>query len=110
MNLYAQGTINVDAFKLDSDTGTFRNMSMMGILYAWKGINIFAGNSGSNSRFDLTGEMVAYGGDPSGPPVPGVAKTTIHANNSTVIFDPSYVANLLQSGPFSFQILAWHEF
>ncbi|MBX3172131.1 MAG: hypothetical protein KF760_32300 [Candidatus Eremiobacteraeota bacterium] len=110
LNLYAQGTINIDAFKLDADSGTFRNITMKGILYAWQGVNIFAGNSGSNSRFDLTGEMVAYGGDPTGPPVPGVAKTTIHANNSTIIFDPSYVANLLESGPFSFQILAWHEF
>lgn len=110
LNLYAQGTINVDAFKLDTDTATFRSMSMKGILYAWQGVNIFAGNSDSNSRFDLTGELVAYGGDPTGPPVPGVAKTTIHANNSTIIFDPSYVANLLETGPFSFQILAWHEF
>ncbi|MBN9419492.1 MAG: hypothetical protein J0I12_28815 [Candidatus Eremiobacteraeota bacterium] len=110
LNLYAQGTINVDAFKLDSTSGTFRNITMQGILYAWNGVNILAGKSGGNSRFELTGEMVAYGGDPSGPPVPGVAKTTIHANSSKIIFDPSYVASLLQGGPFSFQILAWHEF
>lgn len=110
LNLYAQGNINIDAFRLNANNGTFRNFAMKGILYAWEGVNIFAGNSASNSRFNLTGELVAYGGDPSGPPVPGLAKTTIHANNSTIIFDPSYVANLLQGGPFSFQVVAWHEF
>lgn len=110
LNLYAQGTITVDAFKLDAISANFRNFSMQGILYAWRGINILAGNSSSHSRFQLTGEMVAYGGDPSGPSLPGAASTTIRANESSITFDPSYVAGLLQNGPFSFEVLAWHEF
>ena len=110
LNLYAQGSINIDAFKLDRTTGGFRNIAIRGILYAWQGVSIFAGRSGGNSQFNLTGELVSYGGDPSSDPLAGSARTTIQANNSTITFDPSYVAGLLHSGPFTFQVLGWHEF
>lgn len=110
LNLYAQGTITIDAFQLDTSNAAFRNISLRGILYAWRGVNILAGNQGGNARFDLTGQLVAYGGDPAGAPQPGLAQTTIRANPSRIVFDPSYVAGLVSSGPFSFHTLAWHEF
>lgn len=111
LNLYAQGTINLDAFKLDpSGAGSFHGINLNGILYSWQGINVFAGNSTTSADFHMRGSMVAYGGDPAGAPVVGAARTNIKARSANILFDPSYVASLVAGGPFSLQVVSWHEF
>ncbi len=111
LNLYAQGTITIDAYKMDpSGTGSFHGVNLKGILYSWQGINVFAGNSTTSADFNMRGSMVAYGGNPAAAPVVGGAATNIKARSASIVFDPSYVASLVAGGPFALQVVSWHEF
>ena len=111
LNLYAQKTITIDTFKLDSaGSSEFRGISLAGIVYAWQGVNIYAGNSTASGPFTLKGSIVSYGGDPASAPLAGSAKTNIRASSADIQYDPALATNLLQSGPFLLQTVSWHQF
>ncbi|MBN9419656.1 MAG: hypothetical protein J0I12_29640 [Candidatus Eremiobacteraeota bacterium] len=110
LNLYAQGNITIDAFQLDSTGGQFRSFNLAGIVYAWNDVNVLMGNSSGGGSFSLKGGLVAYGGDPSTTAVAGQGKATLQAAAMSLTYDPSYMADLLSSGPFDLDIQSWHEF
>jgi hypothetical protein len=113
LNLYAQGSITVDAYDLDATSGgTFHSVKLQGVVYAWKDVTVLAANSSGTSTgpFTLKGSLVAYGGDPAGTSTAGVGNVTIQAGSMDVTYDPSYVAGLAPTGPFAMKVLAWHQF
>ncbi|MBX3170689.1 MAG: hypothetical protein KF760_25010 [Candidatus Eremiobacteraeota bacterium] len=113
LNLYAQGNILIDAYDLDSTSGgSFHSVKLQGVVYAWKDITVLAadGSGTSVGPFTLKGSMVAYGGDPAGPSTTGAGNVTVTAGSVDITYDPSYVAALAPAGPFSMEILSWHQF
>lgn len=110
INLYATGTITLDAFKLDSSGSSFGGVNLKGVMYAWHDINVLVGNSSSSAPFTMRGSMVAYGGDPASNPTPGAAQALVRAGSVDLTYDPSYVTTLLNSGPFTLSVVALHEF
>lgn len=113
LNLYAQGSISIDAYDLDATAGgTFHSVKLQGVVYAWKDITVLAANGSGTSvgPFTLKGSLVAYGGDPAGSSTAGVGNITIAAGTVDVTYDPSYVASLAPTGPFSLEVLSWHQF
>lgn len=110
LNLYSKGTITIDTYKLDSSGATFGSVNLKGIMYSWFGINVLAGSDTESAPFTMRGSMVAYGGDPAGNPTPGMAQAAIKASSIDITYDPSYVANLVSGGPFTLDVLSWHEF
>lgn len=111
LNLYAEGQITIDAFKLDPNgLSSFHGINLHGVIYAWNGVQILAGNATTSAPFSMVGSMVAYGGNPANAPQPGTAEALIEANSAGIQFDPSYVAGLVSHGPFTMTITAWHEF
>lgn len=109
LNLYAQGNVTIDAFKLDSSSGSFHGISMKGIIYSWHDINILAGNSTNSAAFTLDGEMVAYGGNPAASPTAS-ANAVINAQTANITYDPAYVSSIVSTGPFTLEVTSWHEF
>ena len=111
LDLYSQNTITVNPFNLTSGgAASFGPTNLQGVVYAWQGINMVCGNSSASAPFNMTGAMVAYGGDPSsGNVTPGAANASITASTVNVTYDPSYVAGLEASGPFTLGIVSWHE-
>ena len=110
LNLYAEGNITIDAYNLQSTGGTFHGVDLKGIVYAWKNVAVLASDGTSFAPFRLRGSMVAYGGDPSADPTPGLAEARVQAGTVDITYDPSYLASLMQGGPFSLEVLSWHEF
>lgn len=110
LNLYAQGNITIDPFQIDSSGGQFRSFSLGGIVYAWHDVNVLMANASGGGTFNLKGGLVAYGGDPSTTAVAGQGKAFLQAAAVSLTYDPSYMADLLSSGPFDLNILSWHEF
>ena len=110
LNLYAQGNITIDAYELGSSGGTFHGVNLQGVIYAWHNIDILAADGTSAGPFKLKGSMVAYGGDPAGSPSPGTAQANVKAGNMDITYDPSYVASLAPGGPFTLEVVSWHQF
>ena len=113
LNLYAQGNILIDAYDLDSTgAGTFHSVKLQGVVYAWKDITVLAadGSGTSVGPFSLKGSLVAYGGDPAGASTAGTGNVTVSAGSVDITYDPSYVAGLAPAGPFSLEMLSWHQF
>ncbi|MBS2034471.1 hypothetical protein JST97_05775 [bacterium] len=113
LNLYAQGSITVDAYDLDATAGgTFHSVKLQGVVYAWKDVTVLAadGSGSSTGPFTLKGSLVAYGGDPAGSSTAGTGNVTITAGSVDITYDPSYVAGLAPAGPFSMKVLSWHQF
>ncbi len=114
LDLYSQGSITIDPFHLPaSGSSSVAATNLQGVIYAWQGINVLGGNSTTSAPFNMTGAMIAYGGNPSGSPGSagaGSGQTSITGSVINITYDPSYLAGLLNSGPFTLGIVSWHEF
>ena len=110
LNLYAQGDITIDAYELGASGGAFHGVNLQGVIYAWHNITVLAADGSSSGPFKLKGSLVAYGGDPAGSPSPGTAQASVTAGSMDITYDPTYVAGLAPGGPFTLEVVAWHQF
>ena len=121
LNMYAQGNIFIDSFKLDSTgAANFHGVDLKGVVYSWGDIHINIGDASVPASawgsLKLKGALVAFGGDPSNP-VPGYVgsgssgKVTIGGRAADIQFDPSFLMGLYQTlpTPLDMQIVSWHE-
>lgn len=119
LNLYAEGNVLIDAYKLDTaGNGTFHDVNLQGVLYSWGNTTINVGNPATASwgNFTMDGVMVSYGGNPAGGVLPyagtnSPGKTSISANMANITYNPAYVMGLYQNlpVPLPMRVLAWHE-
>lgn len=121
LNLYAQGNILINSFKLDSaGTAAFHGVNLEGVVYSWGNVTIQVGDSSIPTsdwgNVNIKGAVVAYGGDP-GLAVPSYVgasssgRIRISGAQVEVEFDPAYLTGLYQNvpSPAPLQVTAWHQ-
>lgn len=121
LNLYAQGNILINSFKLDSaGTAAFHGVNLEGVVYSWGNVIIQVGDSSIPTsdwgNVNIKGAVVAYGGDP-GLAVPSYVgasssgRIRISGAQVEVEFDPAYLTGLYQNvpSPAPLQVTAWHQ-
>lgn len=101
---FSKQTTNYENYKreqLDTlirryDNIKYSDQEIAGVIYAWKNINV---NIGSESRLNLTGAMVAYGGEPKKEQAANKTTNTgnisYNAKSVDLTFDPNYINKLL---------------
>ncbi len=71
----------------------YSDQDISGVIYAWGNINA---DIGSNSTLNLTGAMVAYGGDPQKDPGENnKGEIKINAGTIGMTLDPDYMGTFL---------------
>jgi hypothetical protein len=113
LDIYAQGSILINPYTrkpLPSGAGVVAPTNFQGVLYAWKDIDIMNGNSTVSAPFNLTGAMIAYGGNPANSVIAGGSNVTINAQVVNITFDPSFIQSLESTGPFALGTVSWYEF
>jgi len=121
LNLYAQGNILINSFKLDS-TGAaeFHGVNLQGVVYSWGNVTVQVGDSSiptsSWGNINIRGALVAYGGDPGAAVTPysgsnSAGRIQISGAQVDVQFDPAYLTGLYQNvpTPAPLQVSAWYE-
>ncbi len=106
VSLYAKKDINISTFyqsAVDSSGKPaavgYRDVSLTGVVYAWGNIKAIVGDPNKSATwkdFNLTGTMVAYGGDPSGTTFEPT-DISITAKEAHLKFDSSYLLSLMKS-------------
>lgn len=106
VSLYAKKDINISTFyqsAIDSSGKPaavgYRDVSLTGVVYAWGNIKAIIGDPNKSATwkdFNLTGTMVAYGGDPSGTTFEPT-DISITAKEAHLKFDSSYLLNLMKN-------------
>lgn len=78
-------------------TLSYSDQDISGVIYAWGNINV---NIGSDSTLNLTGGMIAYGGDPQGLPATDQdkGKIQIEARQVGLTMDPDYMSLFIANG------------
>ena len=74
INIYSRDKLTISTFS--PVYGGYRSLSFRGLLYSWADINLVAYGGGSHRKggtIDITGSVIAYGGDP-GAESPGSVK------------------------------------
>ena len=115
VSLYARDDIFISTLRPHEDDPTlydYVDVQLKGIVYSWKNITVeVGGEKHAGRKFDLRGAMVAYGGDPSAPPVAGQGNVYLTADSVNLTFDPAYLTSWMPSAPTSVQMtnLSTHE-
>ncbi|GMU54808.1 MAG: hypothetical protein AMXMBFR33_39540 [Candidatus Xenobia bacterium] len=114
VNMYAAGDIYFST--LDETVPgnyAYQPVSLKGVVYAQGNFTARLGSEtlpGQWANFDLEGTLVAYGGDPTGPPgTNGKGKIDLRAEAVDLILDTSYVGALSSILPPGFEVktIAW---
>ncbi len=106
VSLYAKKDINISTFyqsAIDSSGKPaavgYRDVSLTGVVYAWGNIKAIIGDPNKSNTwkdFNLTGTMVAYGGDPAGTKF-DPTDISITAKEAHLKFDSTYLLNLMKT-------------
>ena len=85
---------------LETKYGTldYGDQDLTGVIYTWGNFNA---RLGSGDVLNMTGTLIAYGGDPSSPvnsapgTVAGKGRIDVEAGNVGLTYDPNYISDLL---------------
>ena len=88
------------------------DVAFSGVIYAQ---GSFTADVGSDKNFHLRGVLVAYGGDPEAGESPGTrpgsGAVAVNAENTHLIYDSSYVSNIIeQGGATTLATISWRWF
>ncbi len=117
INLYSGGDILIDGFAYDTSGKKYNPVRLKGVLYAHGNITVHVGSMDSKAQlnwgtFDLEGAAVAYGGDPATSSPPQGSQLHVTAQSARLLFEPAYLANLLESpvdSKSAFRYRAYHQ-
>ena len=105
VNIYAKGDVVFSTLEQNGDQWDYMDVQLNGMIYTQGNFKAKLGmDSPDVSRwgiFNLTGALVAYGGDPDGqdPGANGEGNFSLNAETSHIQFDPNYIGQLLKELP-----------
>ncbi len=115
LSIYAKGDVTLSSYnpsnggkkdKSGNPKGQrYNNVSLTGVVYTWGDFKAILGSQTLTDpkywgSFDLKGTLVAYGGDPTaGPGVDGKGKGKVEivANGADMVFDSSYLLDIIDN-------------
>ncbi len=110
VNLYARGNIDLLAIVPDDATAAtddykYADFTLNGVVYTQKNFTAHMGYDDPNvtqwGRLNITGAVVAYGGDPASdaPGASGDGSISFTGRTVNLTFDPAYLGGLMQTLP-----------
>lgn len=118
INMYAKGdiTLSTNVNGSSKGGGEYADMKLAGLIYTWSDFNAYLDNatapSGKAGKFELTGALAAFGGDPSinNPGDSGSGNLQVYAGAARLTYDPAYTNAVQGATSGELSRVTWSSF